>query len=351
MKTMKTIKLMLAAVLGLVLLNNCSDGDDAVTKSSERNIISISFAGQIGPAEINRTAGSAEVTFVYNTEAGSLASIQLQSLEISAKAKASVSVGDMLNFSNPTNTVVITVTAEDEQTLNWEIKLIPFTEELVGTWKIKNMWLYGGWPYYDMSAVFFLNQKTARWDQTTGPIAEDDNILVFAMTGVDENGNTYGTVTNQAGDDGLWADFIYKPSSSDGNLYDNYAATGIDLNDIYRVIPKGAASWTRNYGEGTITFKFPGGEERVCQLGDAADFNNYEFEEESGGIKKPGGSGGEYPELVASLLANKSFFFDVSDKKIIKLPGTDDDLTVGAYADGEKYVKNITYVWVEVEKQ
>ena len=355
MKSKNVFYVMMVAILGLVLFTNCKDDKENTTaeKSVERNIVSIVFAGQIGDASINRTTETATVSFEY---AGSnLANVEVKSIEISSKATASVSAGDKLNFDNADKTATITVTAENGEELDWKVTLNAFEETLAGTWNIKNMWLYGGYPMWDMSAVFYLNEKKARWNQETGPIAENDNKLVFVLDGMDEQGRTYGTVTHLAGADGLFADFIYTPSNGDGNIYENF--DHLDLNSIYRLIPTGEATWVRDYSEKTVTFKFSNGDESVSQFGVAADFNNYEFvegtEEEPGNTKKPriSGDGGiDQSELVESLMRNHSFYFDVNARKILELPGIG-EVSVGAYADGEKFVKNPHFVWVEVERE
>ena len=334
---MNTIKLMLVAAFGLMLLNSCNNKYDELI-SPERNILNISFAGQIGPAEIERTTGKAEISFTYR--GASPASIEVKNLELSWKAQASVAVGSTLNFDNSTNTAVITVTAENGKSLDWTVKMVPFVEFLVGTWRVKELWMYGGYPAWGGSAIQFMNQKSWCWDQSTGPIAENDNLIVFTQTGINAEGHAYGTFVHQSGPNGKFADFQYKSGADHGNVV-------YDLNHIYRAIPTGAGSWTRNYDDGTVTFTFPGGNKRVSEFyaPGAYPFEFYELAAPNGDGRKLdlyGSSLSAYPDRVNSLKSNHIFLFN------IKGMGLGGGLV---YSDDGRYLENPQFFWVEVQKQ
>jgi hypothetical protein len=107
--------------------------------------------------------------------------------------------------------------------------------------------VYGGTgPEWGGGAVMNLTDKDV-WPATGGPEAEFDNTLVFEFTGVTPEGHTYGTVTNSAGDDGMYADYQF------------VANPATDVNHFYRKIPTGTTTWLRNYTAKTITFTFPNG--------------------------------------------------------------------------------------------
>ena len=324
--------------------------------SAENEITGISFVGQAGEAKITTGATAGDVEVVYSTSAGSLASVEVQSIEISADATASVQAGGSLNFDNHGNTATITVTAQNGTPKIWTVKLIPVTESLVGKWNIRNTWLYGGSRQWDHSAVFMMTSKMNRWqDMEKYPALEYDNVLEFILEGVDDAGNTFGKVINHPGEDGLFADYQYYPSKQ------HYKDIAIpwDLNNIYRAIPTGEAKWKRkNIVDGLdvtveVTFIFPDETERVCLFGGKNDFGAddggvwvpYAFPENSGDgrLKAPAASTSS-EEAIQSLLANMSFMFDVSDFRIA-------EALASSYDDDDKYLGYPHYYWVEVEKQ
>jgi len=250
MKTTKIITMVLAAVL---TLSGCQKDPLADVNegkwNKERNIIRITFNGQIGDAVASRDGDVATVNFKYNTLAGELSAVKLNSMEISYGASASLSVGQTLNFDNETNSATITITSAQGETLDWVVTLTKFTETLVGTWSISGLYVFGGTgPDYDGAAVLKMTDKPWCWDATTGPAAEQDNSLTFTLIGFTEDGNSYGKVVNNAGNDGLYADFIFTNSDPD-----------VDVNNFYRKIPTGEGSWLRNYSTGLVTFSFANG--------------------------------------------------------------------------------------------
>nr|MDA3822989.1 hypothetical protein [Bacteroidales bacterium] len=107
--------------------------------------------------------------------------------------------------------------------------------------------IWGGTgPEYGGGAVMAMMDKPWVWSETDGPGAELDNTVTFEMTGITEEGNTYGTIVNDAGDDGIYADFIFTGDPV------------TDVNHFYRKIPKGEGEWLRNYATGTVVFTFAG---------------------------------------------------------------------------------------------
>ncbi|HNX65339.1 MAG TPA: hypothetical protein PKH02_00575 [Bacteroidales bacterium] len=250
MKTTKIITIVLAAVL---TLSGCQKDPLAEVNegkwNKERNIIGITFNGQIGDAIISRDGDIATIDFKYNTAAGELSAVKLNGIEVSYGASASVSVGQTLNFDNTSSSAIITITSAQGKTLDWVVTLTPFTETLLGTWKISGLIVYGGTgPEYGGAAVIKMTDKSWCWNTTTGPAAEQDNSLTFTLDGFTDDGNSYGKVVNNAGNDGLYADFIFTSSDPD-----------VDVNRFYRKIPTGEGSWLRNYSTGLVTFTFANG--------------------------------------------------------------------------------------------
>lgn len=215
---------------------------------NQRNVLNITFANQVGKPTITRidsTHGS--ITVSINVDAvPNLSAIKIEQLELSYGAKASVKKGDVLNFQNSSQSTTIKVTSPTGLSRVYTVTATSFKETLIGSYSISDLTLYGGTgPEYGGGAVFKLSDKSWDWPKTDGPSAELDNTLVFKMTGVTPDGNTYGTINNEAGPDGLYANFMF--------------ADTIDVNHFYRKIPEGTGKWLRNYQTGMITFTFPDG--------------------------------------------------------------------------------------------
>ena len=274
----------------------------------ERNIIGIRFNGQVGDATIVRNGDTATIQFTYNTAASEdLSAIEIIELEISYGATASVSTGQTLDFEADSQ-AVITVTPVHGEPLDWQITLVPFSESLLGQWYIDKLAVFGGTgPEYGGAAVLYMTQKPWCWDPVTGPSAEEDNILTFELTGVTGEGNPYGTIINDPGEDGLYTDFVYVLGDS-----------SIDLNDKYRKIPKENGTWLRDYSTGTVTFTFDNGSTSVATLRGPGTYD------QGWGITK--------------FVGVYSFEFT--------LEGTDDWDNI--FKDYDKFVKNPRKYWVDI---
>jgi hypothetical protein len=311
MKTTKIIALTLAVTS---LLSGCQknplDEVNAGKWNKERNVLDIEFTGQVGDAEISRDGDNATITFTYNTSVGEdISAIQITKMDVSYGATASVSEGQTLNFSNASDTAVITVTPVHGDPFNWVVKLIPFTEELLGTWSITGLYVYGGTGDIYGGTSLHLMTSVLVWDSSTGPSAEMDNSLTFTLSGIDDSGNSYGTVVNNAGADGLYANFIYTASDPD-----------VDVNKFYRKIPKGNGSWVHNYTTGNVIFTFD----------DATT---------SSAIWVSSGSETLYGSIVKTT-TDHSFRFTLS--------GTDDWTHI--YSSYDKLVSHPRVYWVDITK-
>lgn len=251
---MKHTRFLLLILSTTILMGSCQkDPLEEVSEgkwNKERNILGITFNGQVGDAVIERVGDAATISFKYNTAAGQdFSKISVQDIEISYGATASADSGTVLNFDNQYKSATVTVTSVAGKSQDWTITMIPFTETLLGTWNITGLVVYGGTGQaYGGTTTAKMTDKSWCWDTAKGPAAEQDNTLTFTLTGVTDDGSTYGTVVNNAGNDGLYADFIYTLSDPDFNV-----------NGFYRKIPKGSGSWLRNYSTGMVTFTFADG--------------------------------------------------------------------------------------------
>jgi len=369
--------------------------------SEENDIVGISFVGQAGEAVIDTE--KAEVTFVYNTIHGSIASVELTSIEVSDFATVSVVVGNKLDFNNPLKTAKIIVTAQNNVAKEWTVKMTDVEVVITGKWRINNTWFIGGNPSNDGSAVFALMEKLIRWPyRSSGPAAEYGNILEFILEGIDTDGKAFGKVINHVGENKIrknvyglpaseeslpvldendnplmyddYADYIYFPDGD--NRGDNYIGDRddqcYDLNYLFRGIPKGESEWTyvleEREVEGTdpvetkiftiVTFIFPDGTERECEFGGREDFGgSYQGVKFSDYTWRSGGGRMETPcrentpgnlahgilMNCESLLSNKSFFFDTRG---MGYPG----LRNVSWTDDQKYAVLPMFYWYEVQK-
>lgn len=280
--------------------------------SNERSIENIKFQNQVGQPSIARLdASTGEVDVSINVDAvPDLSNIVVEELVLAYGATASVEEGDALNFENESNTATITVTSQTGKTRDYTVHASSFTEDLLGTYDISALSLFGGTgPSYGGAAVLDLTSKPWVWPETGGPAAELDNTITFELGGITEEGNTYGTITNSAGDDGMYADFVFMQDPQ------------TDVNHFYRKIPEGEGEWLRNYNTGNITITFPDGSTTT------ATFKQSGTEDLGNGISK--------------TIENLALEF--------QLNGTDDWDNI--YSDYDKFVKRPRIYWIEINRQ
>lgn len=280
--------------------------------NNERNILNIKFENQVGNAEVIRIDNETGIiNLAINVDAvPNLSNIVLKEMVLSYGAKATVKEGESLNFENAANSAEITVTSPTGKSRDYKVVASSFRESLIGTYNITNLVLYGGTgPEYGGAAVLALTSKPWIWPANDGPDKELDNTLVFEMTGITEVGNTYGTVINNVGADGKYANFIY------------IGTPQTDVNNFYRKIPTGEGTWSRDYSSGTITFTFADGTKTIGTFEDAGT-------EDLGNGK-------------TKTIANNAFAFNLN--------GT--DAWDKIYSDYDKFVKKPRRYWIEVIKQ
>ncbi|MCX2837863.1 hypothetical protein OQ279_06820 [Salinimicrobium sp. MT39] len=311
---MKKIAIVITAFVSLALTGCQTDPWEDIEEgnwNNERSILSLKFENQIGQPVITRTdENTGEIEVSINADAvPDLSSITLEQLVLSYNAKSTVVEGESLNFENENNTSSLVVTSPTGKTREYTIKVNPFQETILGTYQIQDLVLYGGTgPEYGGGGVLSLTSKPWVWPEN-GPEKELDNYLVFELSGITEEGNTYGTVTNYAGEDETYADFTF------------VAEPTTDVNHFYRKIPKGQAEWSRNYTNGTITFTFEDGRTTT------GTFEGPGTEDLGNGLSK--------------TIENYAFAFNLN--------GTDDWDNI--YSDYDKFVKKPRRYWIDVVKE
>jgi len=238
MKTLKYIAILLLPVVVSCQkdpMEEVQDGD----WQKQKDIVELSFEGQIGSTEIVRDGDEASVEFMYDVNYGPLSAVPVAGIVTSYGGSASVAPGETLDFSN-NNTATITVTSGTGEPMEWTIYLDPFIEPLNGEFNVTDVKVlvdvisqhpeWGGYSSED-PVVNYLPEAAP----------ETDNVLTFEFEGMNSEGNSYGTFTHAAGADGAYGEFTNN-------------AEGVDLNDKYRVLPKGSGTWTRNPADQSLTF-------------------------------------------------------------------------------------------------
>ncbi|SFG60117.1 hypothetical protein [Prevotella sp. KH2C16] len=316
---MKTIIKYASLLAGIILMQSCvKDFQDDINDGGwnhERSVINIAFENQIGNAAIDNvdgTSGNIELSINVGAQPD-MSSVKLTNLELSYQAQSSVKVGDQMDFSS--GKASFTVTSALGETRTYTIKANSFLEELVGTWAVQTLTIYGGTgPEYGGGAVMKLSDKPWCWNSATDPDKECDNKLTFTLEGVSAAGNPMGKCVNDAGSDNTFADFIFLASM-------NKEGTGdIDLKKFYRQIPEGESTWERDYGKGTITFTDKDGRQTTGSFIGAGDVSC--------------GNGKTF------TVQDNAFQFTLN--------GTDDWTNI--YSDYDKFVKRPRLYWISVKK-
>jgi hypothetical protein len=308
---MKNINHILRTAALVLMVSACTkDPFDGIV-SNERAVEAVNVGGdfvQVGPAIVDRTTSTASVRVLVQ-EGTDFSKVPI-SIISSYKSKASIESGTVVDFESHDNKTMVTVTAESGMKRDWTIEVVPFTEELLGTYDIQQLVIYGGTgPEWGGGAVMNLTDKPWDWPAEDGPAAELDNTLTFEFTGVTADGKTYGTITNDNGDDNLYADFHFIGSPD------------TDVNHFYRVIPEGTGTWQHDYSNNTVTFVFDNGSTATANFTGASTIDL--------------GNG------LSKTITDNSFDFTLN--------GADD--WVNIYTDYDKFVQRPRRYWVDVKKQ
>lgn len=313
---MKTTKYFLGIFALALVISACQKDPLSEVNSgewnNERSVLDIKFANQVGKASIERIDEvSGGISIAINVDAvPNLSSITILELQLSYGAESSVKKGDALNFENAGNSAVITVTSPTGKTRDYTIRATSFTENLIGVYNVTNLIVYGGTgPEYGGAAVLPMISKPWVWPAQGGPAADLDNIITFELTGITDEGNTYGIVRNDAGADGLFANFLFVGNPE------------TDVNHFYRKIPAGEGQWLRNYANGTVVFTFPNGSTTTGVFATAGT------EDLGHGQSK--------------IITDYALAFSLN--------GTDDWDKI--YSDYDKFVKRPRRYWIELNKQ
>lgn len=202
------------------------------------SITSFSVKDQEGAAQID--ADNKKVTVLIPDNGADLSTIEITGLEVSYGATTNVSVGNTLDFST-NNTSSIVVTSEAGEAADWTINLVvevaPGESIIEGTWNIDQIGMYcdlftwesWGWDKY-----------VPITDYLAEAIPEQDNKIIFVLSGTNGDGTQYGTFENNTGTDGEYGDFVD-------------TSKGWDFNHRFRTVPTASGTWLLEEMKLTIT--------------------------------------------------------------------------------------------------
>ncbi len=232
----------------------------------ERTPVNVRLEAQIGPAVITgdwRTdeVGSVSVSLVtagLDMSAVKVVALDFKYPESEFCPTASIKPGDTIDLSDGSADFV--VTAHTGETRTYTLSYSVFTDPLEGSYSFTPVkGILDTTHSYDCGCVMIggfekwitycqVMDKHWLWDYNRiyWPQNEDDNVLSFRLEKADDiTGETFGTVVNTPGEDGKYADYQMKKSTSD-------PMPSYDINKEYRLIPVGKARWAK-HGDGYIT--------------------------------------------------------------------------------------------------
>lgn len=230
-----------------------------------REIVEISFDGQIGSTEITRDGDEGYIEFMFDVNQAPLSEVPVAGLVSSYGSGTSVQPGETMDFSD-NNTATIVVTPNHGEPMEWTIEVDPFEEPLDGTFAVQ-----------DVRVLVDVISENPEWGGYTddAPIQdylpesapEYDNQIEFTFEGLNSEGESYGTFTHNPGPDDAYGEFTNDDE-------------GVDLNDKYRLLPKGEGTWTRSPSDNTLTFTDSEGNTTEAVLEENGGSMNIKFDME-----------------------------------------------------------------------
>jgi hypothetical protein len=237
MNTQKFFLLSCGAVLSLGYLSGCKQDPFEGIKSHERAITAVTLdKGQIGVADITRTAGDTSKVTVYVVKGTSLTQVTPR-IETSYKATVSPGSGSLTDFSKTNGKAIYTVTSESGESRIWLVQIKDYQSDLDGVWRVNQLkfqyFIGEGQPWG-------WNGTKNLTDNMPDASKEMDNTIQFTVTGVTATGNLTGTFVHNAGTDGQYGDFKQ--------------ANGTDFNYKFRKLPRTSGTFLRDFTDNSLTF-------------------------------------------------------------------------------------------------
>lgn len=221
----------------------------------ERTPVNLRLESQIGAAVItdnwrNDQEGSVVVSLItggLDMSAVKVVALDFEFPDSEYCPKADIAPGSTIDLSD--GTADFTVTAYNGETRTYTISYSQFKDPLEGTYSFTQIGglldanapmsafiIHGGWDDAEVRSTVM--DKWWHWGDGYMPTDEDDNILSFRLEEADaETGATFGTLVNEAGPDGKYANYMFQNWN--------------DMNGKYRIFPIGKSRWGKP-GDGSI---------------------------------------------------------------------------------------------------
>ncbi len=219
----------------------------------ERTPVNLRLESQIGAAVISNDAKDdavGSVTVNLMTSALDLSKVLVEAIDFKFPQsefcpKASIAPGSTIDLSG--GSADFTVTAYNGETRVYTITYTAFNDALEGTWTFTKVpgildpanapqcacIIVGGWDGEVVRSTVM--DKYWHWGSGYMPTDEDDNVLSFRLEKADPgSGDTFGTLVNTPGANGVYANYVYNNS--------------IDVNASYRILPEGKCRWSKSKG-------------------------------------------------------------------------------------------------------
>ncbi|BDD02168.1 hypothetical protein [Persicobacter psychrovividus] len=239
---MKFTKLILSVGLAAAVCS-CMPEDPHDIVSPERAIQAFRIEGlQVGPAEIHRGVNKSTLD-IYLVEGTDLSAVK-PVIRLSKGASSIPASGEVIDLSSKKFTYQ--VTAANGQNREWEVDVKTFSNALEGKWVMAS----------PVKTNYYIGEgESWGWKGTKdlagdlpGFAAANDNVLTFKTTGVNKDGNVYGTGTYEAGNDGKFETFVY-PNNGD---------SPIDYSKYFGKLPQGKFDWVNDLNNHQIVFSVNG---------------------------------------------------------------------------------------------
>lgn len=248
---MSVFKLSVILVSTVLLLAGCTEDPFKDLQSDDRQFLAFRVSGQVGPPIIEPGENNTGEVEVFVVDDDSDRTNLVPDFVISAGASVIPTPGEAVDLTIGARQKYV-VTAESGLTREWIVKVSPFESSIEGDWQLSNGILYDwyiglgetwGWgvfgPFDESTGGYDPEQYAPESLAKDLPDAalEDDNILTFKTTEINENGNPQGTFTLDPGPDGEFAPFVIDPDRFGGSK--SYAVR-------FRNIPVEGGVWEFN---------------------------------------------------------------------------------------------------------
>ncbi|WP_271765207.1 hypothetical protein [Aquimarina algiphila] len=251
------LKKIFLTIIVITITISCQEDPFEDTVSNDRQFLSFTIPGQVGPAVIRPTGDNEGTVEIFAVLSNVDLSNIIPVLSISEYAQVSPGNGDIVNFNNDDLSITYQVISASGKVRNWVVKITPYESAIEGKWNVDKIlydwqvginqtWGYGVFGTYDEITGYDPEAYVPEVFSKDFPNVafEEDNTIEFITNQINENGNPEGTFSFGAGADNEFSSFILDPDR-----------TGVarDYSARFRKIHQGDGVWEFNEGTKTLT--------------------------------------------------------------------------------------------------